>query len=272
MTVAPFSEIEPYLIQSESSGQNIMQQQVPQSVSTAGGYFQITNSTWGGVPTSITQGYGTAISAPFSVQEAAANYLWNTNQGSDWLGNGGSYPGNSAVIAANNALVNGETPSNITVSPSVSNLLANNNTYSPPTSGSPLTITAPSNFTSGSVGLPDQGTVSNNGLITSGDASTILGNTLTNNNTNPLWSYQPTINASGAFASGGAIGSLGGALGGLLGGIANSQQSWWQTLVTDIQDIAIRFGLLLLALVLLGAAAFALSKKEMLPTSISVSK
>lgn len=109
--VAPFSAIEPYIIGSESSGQNVMQNLVPQNVSTASGYFQITNSTWKGVPSSITQGYPTAMSAPFSVQEQAANYLWNTNSGSDWLGNpSAGYAGNSQIQAANNAILAGQTP------------------------------------------------------------------------------------------------------------------------------------------------------------------
>jgi hypothetical protein len=123
--VAPFSQIEPYIIQPESGGQNIFQNLVSASKSTAQGYFQITNTTWAGVPTTITQGYTNAMSAPFSVQQAAANWLWTTNNGSDWLGNGTTYPGDSAIIAANAALVAGQIPS-MKISPTVTALISSN--------------------------------------------------------------------------------------------------------------------------------------------------
>src|SRR5262249_38240536 len=69
-TSAPLSIISQY----ESGGQNVMQGVVPTSVSTASGYYQITNTTWNGFPSSITQGYPTAMSAPADVQANAAGY------------------------------------------------------------------------------------------------------------------------------------------------------------------------------------------------------
>lgn len=131
--VAPFGTIEPYIIQAESGGQNQLCQLPgcpgipnPQGAptSTAGGYFQITNSTWALVPSSIRGNYTTAIQAPFNVQQSAANYLWNTDSGSDWLGNpSAGYAGNSNIIAANAALVAGQTPS-LPVSSAVTSLVA----------------------------------------------------------------------------------------------------------------------------------------------------
>lgn len=115
--VAPFSQIEPYIIQDESGGHNVLCDLpgcpgVPNPtgapLSTASGYFQITNSTWKGAGI-VNQGYPTAMSAPFNVQEAVAAQLWNQNAGSDWLGSG-SYTGNSKIIAANAALMGGTLP------------------------------------------------------------------------------------------------------------------------------------------------------------------
>lgn len=117
--VASFSQIEPYILEFEGGGQNILctlpgcpgvpnPSGAPKS--TASGYFQITNSTWAGVPTSITGGTPTAMSAPFSVQANAAQWLWTTDNGSDWLGNGADYKGNANIIAANNAIEAGNPP------------------------------------------------------------------------------------------------------------------------------------------------------------------
>lgn len=110
--VASFSQIEPYLIQSESSGKNL-----PSSAnydyprSTASGYYQITNTTWAGIPTSITGGTQSAYQAPFAQQQAAAQYLWNQNNGYDWLGTtSNGTPFNSTAQAANAALMSGQTP------------------------------------------------------------------------------------------------------------------------------------------------------------------
>lgn len=106
--VASFSQIEPYLIQSESGGKNYTSaQNVDYPNSTASGYYQITNSTWAGIPTSITGGTESAYQAPFAQQQAAAQYLWNSNNGSDWLCQGC----NSTAVAANAAFESGGTPS-----------------------------------------------------------------------------------------------------------------------------------------------------------------
>jgi hypothetical protein len=118
--VASFSQIQPYIIQSESSGQNL-----PSSAnydypnSTASGYYQITNSTWAGIPSSITGGSTSAYQASYAQQTAAAEYLWNTNNGADWI----NY--NSTVANANNSLQAGLQPA-FQVSPTVSNLIAQN--------------------------------------------------------------------------------------------------------------------------------------------------
>lgn len=126
MTVAPFSAIEPYIISAESAGRNIFQTIAPASRSTASGYFQITDSTWNLAPATLRQGYPTAMSAPFSVQEGVANWLWNVDQGTDWLGNPSrGYAGDPAVIAANNALVAGQTPTQ-GINPAVTQLLSTN--------------------------------------------------------------------------------------------------------------------------------------------------
>src|SRR5215472_3166330 len=78
---------------------------------TAQGYYQITNSTWAGIPASITQGYSNAMSAPYDVQTNAAAYLYNTQGFQPWICAGcnpqlASYinqqGGPSAYIAAGN--------------------------------------------------------------------------------------------------------------------------------------------------------------------------
>lgn len=71
-----------------------MQGVVPTSVSTASGYYQITNTTWAGIPTSITGGYPTAMSAPADVQANAAAYLYNQSGFASWA------PYNSNLAAA----------------------------------------------------------------------------------------------------------------------------------------------------------------------------
>lgn len=122
--VASFSQIEPYIIQSESSGRNLPSSaNVNYPVSTASGYYQITNTTWGGIPTSITGGTQSAYQAPFAQQQAAAQYLWNQNNGYDWLGTNPKtgQPWNSTAVAANNALMSGQTP-NIPLNSAVTGL------------------------------------------------------------------------------------------------------------------------------------------------------
>lgn len=144
--VAPFGSIEPYLIQAESGGNNVVCN-LPgcpgvanpngAPLSTAGGYFQITNSTWGGIPASITAGYPSAVSAPFDVQQSAANYLWTSGNGTAWLGTPGtSYTGNPNIIAANAALVAGQTPG-MAVSSTVTGLVGGGAT---PTAASALNL------------------------------------------------------------------------------------------------------------------------------------
>lgn len=129
---ASFSQIEPYILQSESGGNNYTSaQNVNYPRSTASGYYQITNSTWAGIPTSITGGTQSAYQAPFATQQAAANYLWNANNGADWINF------NPTVASANNAILAGGTPST-TISPTVSNLASS--------SDGGLTYTAPSDF------------------------------------------------------------------------------------------------------------------------------
>jgi hypothetical protein len=63
----------------------------------------------------------------------------------------------------------------------------------------------------------------------------------------------------GAGAGEGMPGDLG--TGGT-GGLANAGAQWWNTLVTIIGDYLVRFGLVLLALILIGVAAWALSKER----------
>ena len=82
--------------QFESGGRNILQQAVGPNggfnpstgtvtgPSTAQGYYQITNTTWSGIPSDITQGYPNAMSAPPQVQTAAAAYLYNTQGFAPW--------------------------------------------------------------------------------------------------------------------------------------------------------------------------------------------
>ena len=73
--------------QFESGGRNIQQQLVPTSVSTASGYYQITNSTWNGTIAPATGlpkvGSGTAnpngaMDLSFAQQQQGAAYLYST--------------------------------------------------------------------------------------------------------------------------------------------------------------------------------------------------
>jgi hypothetical protein len=65
-----------------------------------------------------------------------------------------------------------------------------------------------------------------------GDASTILGNAITNNNTTPLWGGQPVISAPAVAGVVNTVGTTGQAVGGLWTGIQNavsgSAPTWGQ--------------------------------------------
>jgi hypothetical protein len=83
--------------QFESGGRNIQQQLVPTSVSTASGYYQITNSTWNGTIAPATGlpkvGPGTAnpngaMDLSFAQQQQGAAYLYSKQGFSPWTCNG----------------------------------------------------------------------------------------------------------------------------------------------------------------------------------------
>lgn len=238
--VAPFSFIQPYIIQSESSGQNVLQHLVPVSVSTASGYYQITNSTWNSIPSSITGGYPTAMSAPFDTQTAAAEYLWNNNNGNDWI------PYNSQVAAANQAYMNGQQPS-LSISQDVQNLINGNATASS-TDG---TGTTPMS-SQGSGGLtytwPDDG--SGTGNIDTSGASDYGGG-------------QDIAGGYGATSVGTAPTPTTAS-----GDTPAQASSWWNTVIGDVYDWMSRFGLIILAIVFLGIAAYFFVKKEGAPKII----
>jgi hypothetical protein len=76
------------IIYYESGGRNILQQQVDPSISSAGGYYQITDSTWKDIAPKAgidVHQYPTAISAPFEVQTAAAHALQQERGLSPWV-------------------------------------------------------------------------------------------------------------------------------------------------------------------------------------------
>lgn len=71
----------------ESGSRNILQQIVSPLISTAGGYFQITNSTWRDIAKSAgidTGQYPTAMSAPYDVQRQGASTLLSQRGVSPW--------------------------------------------------------------------------------------------------------------------------------------------------------------------------------------------
>jgi hypothetical protein len=79
--------IDAAIIQYESGGRNILQQQVDPSVSSASGYYQITDSTWKDIALKAgidVHQYPTAMSAPFEVQTAAAHALQQERGLSPW--------------------------------------------------------------------------------------------------------------------------------------------------------------------------------------------
>lgn len=74
----------------ESGGRNILQQVVSPKISTASGYYQITNTTWRDIAPKIgidTSKHPTAMSAPREVQRKAALALYNERGIEPWSSN-----------------------------------------------------------------------------------------------------------------------------------------------------------------------------------------
>lgn len=237
--VASFSQIEPYIIQSESHGNNYSSSQnYDYPNSTASGYYQITNSTWAGIPTSITGGTQSASQATFAQQQAAANYLWNQNAGADWIN------WNPTVAAANAALVAGGTPAT-SVSPMVSNLIASNGGTG--SGGANLTYTAPGSFVDPATGNADYGGGGDIGTPYYGGS---YGGGL-DPGALPATGGDPTAPAIIPGASNNPITQLTDAIGNPLQAIGEWLSNW-----------AVRLGLIAVGIVLIGAAAANLAKEH----------
>lgn len=251
-----FAEIQPYILKYESGGRNIYNSKysINPNYYTASGYYQITNSTWRGVPSSITQGYPTAISAPFDVQTAAAENIWNRDPGA-WLGHPDlGYAGNSKIIAAYNQLASGNNPGggidpgniggsssvipDITMQQNIDNYGYFGATPIDPYANTPY---ARDPLSVGSVS--DYGYFDLNPPDTSLQAGTTGG---------------PDPYNMGA--------NLGNAVGGVAQNLATGGQSsgsaWWNWFTTVTIDVMQRFGLIILGVVLIAGAAWALSREN----------
>lgn len=240
--VASFKQIEPYIIQSESHGNNYTSQQnYNYPTSTASGYYQITNSTWAGIPTSITGGTQSAYQASFAQQQAAAQWLWDNHNGSDWL-----CPGcNSTVVNANNAIMAGNTPA-ASISPMVTQLISTNG-GSAPASGS---IYDPGGLDYGGGG---PGTVGNTpdapATDSSGDSSGYeLPNPLgAGAGDNPPSTSAPYTPGGPATAGGATV---------------PTTANWLTEIGQFFGNWAVRLGLIAVGIVLIGAAAHSLAEEH----------
>lgn len=224
--VASFKQIQPYIIQSESGGRNYTSQQnydYPRS--TASGYYQITNTTWGSIPTSITGGAGSASQASYAQQTAAAQYLWERNAGNDWIGinpNTGK-PFNSVAYNANAAIVGGGTPST-QISSTVSNLVAGGDGGS----GTPQVGTGPGQLDPYVI---DPSTGQPYGAGTTPGVPNADPNSINPQTGNPISTPPPLANALPAIGA-------------------------W------VGNWAVRLGLIAVGIVLIGAAAASLAKEH----------
>jgi hypothetical protein len=81
----PWETAEKWIEKFESGGKNVMNY-INDASHTAGGYFQITNSTWHEFSRLVkgAEKYATAISAPFSVQEAVAKAIYEARGAGPW--------------------------------------------------------------------------------------------------------------------------------------------------------------------------------------------
>lgn len=247
--------------------------------STAGGYYQITNSTWAGIPSSITQGYTSALSAPYGVQTNAAAYLYNTQGFAPWApfnsnlssaiaqqGGTNAFPSPGSYTPPSDPLGidNGAMPfSSLPDTPVYiaspdgfsSGLTGNSFSQYTPTLTDPAAI-APDGFNVGG-GLTGQSS-SGSGLVdTSGLA---LPSDFTANSDLPFSAQQGTFTDGTTMPSSGINSSLTNPLTGLAnvnGGV------WWNNAVTIAGDYLARFGLVLLALILIGTGVFALSHGDL---------
>jgi hypothetical protein len=81
------SPLLPLIEKYESGGRNILQQQVDPSISSASGYYQITDSTWKDIAPKVGIDVGqfpTAMSAPREVQTAVASKLLEERGVAPW--------------------------------------------------------------------------------------------------------------------------------------------------------------------------------------------
>ena len=121
-----------------------------------------------------------------------------------------------------------------------------------------LTITAPSNFNPG--GTDGTGTAPFSSQGDGGSDTSSSGG-----------DYGGGGDTSSGGSTIGSLGSLAGTIAGLAtGGASNAAgASWWNTLFSDVSDWLSRFGLIVLAIVFLGIAAYFFVKREGAPQIVN---
>jgi hypothetical protein len=212
---------------------------------TASGYYQITDSTWRDIAPAAgidTKQYPTAMSAPYGVQTDAATALYNQRGFSPWA------PYNprlsNAIDAAGGSSAFGDPQGGYSYDPP-----ANGNGGG--TSGIDYTITGSgSDKTDPSSYLdPYHPNFDPNSADYGGGGTNIFG-------------LDPNLTFSDVGSGiGGLLGSIPG-VGSLFGGSSSSSGGWWDWLTGEASSFLTRGGLMLLAIVLIAAAAFALASEH----------
>lgn len=262
----------PAISRYESSNKNVVNYKFNSNpkMYSASGYYQITNTTWRGIAPSaginLSQ-YPTAMSAPRSVQQTAATALVNKYGLQPWIGinpkTGQPFNPKLATYVANNG-----GPSNFVAIPG--------NTTSTGSSPNPGTV-----YGSGSSGVTNPNGTANGVVLTNGDygggglspsgASSGPGTGNYNGTTGSTGTVSstynfPSANPGGQYGGGSATGgqSTPNPLGtsAVTGNTTGSASTFWSWFEGIAGDFAMRGAVVVLGIVLIGVAVYALARKD----------